>query len=60
MIESASGLLCEFAHRPSLFGADFVAVLMSDYGRILRAVANEPAITVDALCSRLSVHSSNV
>jgi len=56
MIESASGLLCEFAYRPSLFEADFVAALMSDYGRILRAVANEPAITVGALCSRLSAH----
>lgn len=50
MIESPSGLLCEFAHRPSLFSSDFIAALMTHYGQILRAAALEPAVGIDSLC----------
>ncbi len=46
MIECGEGLLCEFAHRVSLFEPEFIAALQADYGHILHAVMREPRIRI--------------
>lgn len=42
MLEGSQGLLCEFAHRPALFDGAMVAVLMSEFGTLLRAAPQRP------------------
>ena len=59
MLASADGLLCEFAHRPSLFDRTLIEALMADFGTILRLAAREPGALVSELCRRgcAGVHS---
>jgi len=52
MLESDGGLLCEFAHRSSLFERAVVEGLMADYGAILRAATQQPHLAVAELCRR--------
>lgn len=52
MVESAAGLVCEFAHRPSLFAPEWIDSLMTDFGSILRAAAHEPDAAIDSLMQR--------
>lgn len=42
MIESESGLACEFAHRPSLYGASHVADAMAAFSTALRTAMARP------------------
>lgn len=46
MVESDHALLCEFAHRQSLFDSALVDGLMADYGSIVRAATQQPDLTV--------------
>lgn len=52
LIETASGVDCVFAHRPSLFDAPVIASLMADFGSILQLVSRENGLRVDDLCLR--------
>jgi len=54
MLESATGLQCEFAHRPALFGADMVQGLMADWSLLIATLANGGSPRVEPLSSCLT------
>lgn len=54
MLESDGGLLCEFAHRQSLFEPTLMNDLMASYLAIIRAATQEPGLALAELCRRAS------
>ena len=59
MIESEQGLLCEFAHRPSLFALETIHALMVDFGDILCAAAHAPHLPIADLIQHLAHAKKN-
>ena len=55
--EADQGLECMFAHRAALFEKRAIAVLVADYGTLLRLIAAEPEQQISNLCNRLSTTS---